>query len=374
MGFIHIVILAFKIVLRRGASISSLALFAILCSILSSVYSMANYISQEAFGIASRISGSGFLSIACSGIECQRVRGLLGSTEDLVFYVEAGLEILDIEVMGRGVSAPVIYTNISAYRDALISSLRGDLPRGVFEALVGERLAGLLGVGLGDELLIKGGVPAVVRVSGIYSSRSSMDGMAIVIWDSDPCGSGRHSYCLIRIYLRDQGHINKILEALRGSRAIISSEALNAREFIAGINREAGRLVSLWSLVVLAIVMASSYMLSIKLSIEFRDTAMRLYELGVGRAGLALFLTMLIIITSLIGSVIGVSIGLVAIGIISTTSSWVTGSVRPSPYLELWDYISIVSMTLISSILGGIPLSIYQAMRIERGGGGAKHS
>lgn len=199
MGFIHIATLAFKIVLRSGASIHSVALFAILCSILSSVYSMANYISQETLSIANRFSGSGFLSIACSSIECQRIRGLLGSADDLMIYVEAGLEILDIEVRGRVVSAPVIYTNISSYRDALVSSLRGDLPRGDFEALVGERLAGLLGIGLGDELLINGGVLAVVRVSGIFSSRSSMDSMAIVIWDSDPCGSGRHSNCLIRI-------------------------------------------------------------------------------------------------------------------------------------------------------------------------------
>jgi hypothetical protein len=369
MKAMHVIELALKTLIRSNVARSAIAAFIILSAILSAATAITNYISAETTELSNKIIGSNVLNIACGDPEeCSKIKEELKKTEGIKALLEATLQIAKLKIGNKEISVTAIHTNITKYSDVAIRRLNGNLPGEPNEALIGETLARILNLSIGTKLILEiGNELRTVEIAGIYKA-SLTDDVAIVL----PLDSGKGQFnifstYLIRVYFINYDYLNKALNELRSFKAMFSNEGLNAGEFIEETNNDVKNLVNFWYLIALAVVIASSYIIALKLSLEFRETTLKLYELGSDTLRNFVFLAALVILASFLGSVIGTSLGLVGTQIVSTVLSWFVAGAQANPFLNVVDYLRIVLSVTAASIVGGIPPSVFYAMRVGRG-------
>lgn len=357
--------LSYKMLFRKGGTASSILAIALLVAIPASMNSIINHINSqtEALGGLVNIGGTYLIlsgnssSITDSKIDVE-LASIVGSITEIkhalpqkVFKATLTKNTTNRAVLIRGIE------DVSGFLGLRGAYVNGTTAKGEMEVNVGEVLARLTSINMGDEVnLTVGNKLLKVKVVGIVKTLTQSDSEIIA-----PMGLANRligaegKLSLIEFTLKDgvkeealQGLIKLLPECVKIVRV------QQTKTFIQDINTQTLTFLNQWSLAVYAVVVASSYVVATRLTTESSYELAMLKALGAkGKLIFTLVLTHTATM-ALLGSILGLAIGVAGAQMASTIARWMLTSLDLAPFLMVNQALRILLLTLASSILGCI--------------------
>ncbi|MEM2739209.1 MAG: hypothetical protein QXQ29_00185 [Candidatus Bathyarchaeia archaeon] len=281
----------------------------------------------------------GFDPIACIAVE--------RAVEDAAIYLGSGSYRVRLRFID----------DIRSYIDLLGARVEGRIPTGGCEVLVGASIAERYSLKPSDTVrLAVGSLSLDVEVAGIARFRSQSD--YEIIASTDIAGIlGFDGASAVEFRFKhgvDEGGALAMLSGILpkdtkiyGSRRII--------DFAYMIDRQVAEFVYIWIIPVYMVLAVSSYVSSMNLIAGCSYELAMLRALGARRGVAAYSILAYVTLTSTLGSIIGLSIGLTGVQIASKILGWVAPSVSLTPTLNLYDATIIASTAVSTSIIGSLP-------------------
>ena len=366
--------LGYKMFLRRGISIQSILAIALLVAILASTNSIANYIGLQAQTIGKIITRGGVFLILSQGsasiMESQVDVGLANSLSGIGYVKNVLPQRMLTVTLTMGLSNHTIH--VRAVRDVAEflrvrgAYLNGTAARGLAEVNMGEVLAKAFSINIGDEgVLALNDKHIRVRVVGIFRSQTQSDAELIVPMEASSILTGdNHTVSFIEFSLREDVNnleaVNQIMQILPGDVKLIQVQ--QTLEFLRQMNIQTAAFLNIWSIVVYVTVAAASYIISTRIIVELSYEISMLRALGAKKLIPFILVLAYTITVALLGSILGIALGIAGTQIVSTILRWITPNIDIEPFLEVEQAIQTLLLTLTSSILG----CIYPALKSTR--------
>ena len=358
---------------RKGGTASSIIAIALLVAILASMNSIINHINfqTEALGELINIGGAFLIlggnssSITDSKIDA-KLASLVGSITEIkyafhqkVFKATLTTNISNQVTLIRGVE------DISSFLRLRGAHVNGLTAEGETEVNVGEVLARSASINLGDEVNVTVGNKLLkVKVVGIVKTLTQSDSEIIVPMElANRLIEPEDRVSLIEFTLKDgvkEEAIQSLIKLLPEDVKVVRVQQTKA--FIQDINTQTLSFLNQWSIAVYAAVTAASYVIATRLTTEFTYELTMLRSLGAKKS---LIFTLILTHTAtmaLLGSILGLSLGIAGAQMASTTARWMLKSLDLTPFLEIDQALRILLLTLTSSMLG----CIYPAFKAAR--------
>ena len=129
--------------------------------------------------------------------------------------------------------------------------------------------------------------------------------------------------------------------------------------FTQDINNQTVIFINTWSLIIYLVVMAASYNIATRLVNEAGYELYTLRTLGVKKKAATNLIIVYALTIGFVGSLIGLSIGIVGTQTASTFVRWLWGTSQLAPYLEVNQTIAILFFAVVFSFFG----SLYPATK-----------
>jgi len=259
-----------------------------------------------------------------------------------------------------------VVEDVSSYLKLRRAYVNGTTAKTEAEANIGEILSRALAVNLQDELnLTVGDNTLKVKVVGIFRTQTEIDADLIVpIEASNKLTEDSGWVSIIEFALKQninsEDALNRITRQLPKDVKVVKAQQL--KEFMQEMNSQTITFLNMWSLAVYATVAAASHIIATRLITESS------YELAMLRATgakkkhvFSMVLTYTAAVASL-GSILGLALGIAGAQAASTALRWIQPSIEITPFLEAWQALQTLLLTLGSSILG----CTYPAFRYTR--------
>lgn len=340
--------LGYKMLLRkRGTGLSILAI-SLLVAIPASMGSVVNYINSqvEILGglvIPSKtyiiISKNSTPSESRVNISLEKLRAV----SNKIFpqkIIQANLTGFKVRV--RGIS------NMS-----FLTGIKGRTAENIDEADVGKILAKTLNISIGENITLSAKKALTVRVVGIIESKTQLDAEIVVPLETAWELSGDRSISLILI---EDPKDDKIRSILPDNLELVQAQCI--RDFVQQTNLQTLSFLNAWSIAVYAAVSAASYTIATRLITESSYELTMLSALGAKKRLIFALILCYTMTVALIGSILGISLGVAGAQIASTLLRW-TKNTGISPFLDPLQAFQILLLTLLSSVLG----CIYPALK-----------
>jgi len=368
--------LAMKMLFRRGGTAGSALSVALIVAILTSMNAGVNYINLQAQELGTLVNiGETYIIISqnSTSVSDSRIDVSLANqlTRSIDRYVEYSLpqKILSATIITksgnrtlyvRGVEDPENFFKLGrAY-------VNGSIAKGEAEANVGEIVARILAIDLGDEVRLTVNNNAVkFKVVGIFKTLTQLDGEIIVSMKATmQLTKDNNKLSLIEFAIKDkvdgEEAINIITELLPRDLKVVKAQQL--RDFIQNMNQQTLTFMSLWSVTIYAVAAVASYIIATRLIAESRDEMTMIRALGAKKRMLFTLVLIYTTATALLGSILGIALGTVGTQTASTILRWIWPSVNITPFLEAEQALQTILLTLASSTLG----CLYPALRSAR--------
>jgi ABC-type lipoprotein release transport system permease subunit len=367
-------VLGFKMFLRRRGLFLSVLSIGFLVAILVGTGSVVNYINLQSQVLGGFINPGGVyivLSKNSTSITDSRVNIGLVSLFNNVGYVKyvVAQRMLNVSlftdsgvrvVYVRGVSDVGVFLKM---RGAYLS---GGVARNWTECDAGELFARVFSIRLGDSIRLGfNGVYVDVKVVGLFKSQTQSDAELIVpIETVNKLVGDNNSVSFIEFGLKDGVDVGKvggeIMSMLPGDVKLVHVQQL--KEFVRDMNLQVLDFLSVWSVVVYMVVVGASYVIVTRFVIESNYELFMVRVLGGKRFhvfGLVLMYTMVV---TVLGSVFGIALGIVSVQIVSTVLRWFWPSVEISPFFDVDGVFLTFLLVFVSAVLGGM----YPAFKVVR--------
>ena len=366
--------LGYKMFLRRGISIQLILAIALLVAILASTNSIVNYIGLQAQTIGKTVTRGGVFLILSRGstsiMESRVDVGLANSLSGTGYVKNVLPQRMLTATLTMGLGNHTIH--VRAVRDVAEflrvrgAYLNGAAARGLAEVNVGEVLAKAFSISIGDEgVLALNDKHVRVRVVGIFRSQTQSDAELIAPMEVSSILTGdNHTVSFIEFSLREDVNnleaVNQIMQMLPGDVKLI--QAQQTLKFLQQMNIQTASFLNIWSIVVYAVVAAASYIISTRIIVELSYEVSMLRALGAEKLVPLILVLAYTITVALLGSILGIALGIAGTQIVSTILRWITPSIEVEPFLEVEQALQILLLTITSSILG----CIYPALKSTR--------
>ncbi|MEM4461559.1 MAG: FtsX-like permease family protein, partial [Candidatus Bathyarchaeia archaeon] len=126
-------------------------------------------------------------------------------------------------------------------------------------------------------------------------------------------------------------------------------------EYVYGIGEQIARFLYVWIIPVYIVLAVSSYISSMSLISGSAYELSIIKDLGAGRATVSLSILVYVALTSIIGSMLGLSIGLAGVQVASRIIGWIHPSISLTPILNVYDALIVFILSVTVSILGSMP-------------------
>lgn len=260
--------------------------------------------------------------------------------------------------------------DLGSYSKLIDLRVEGRIPTSVSEVLVGVSLARLYSLRVGDRVRITFGSRSVdVSVSGLARSGSQCDyeviasmGLARIL------GFDRLSMVEFRFKpgVRVDDALLELSRILPVDARVYGTRRIG--EYVYGIGVQIARFLYVWIIPVYIVLAVSSYISSMSLISGSSYELSIIRDLGAGRSVVSLSILLYVALTSITGSILGLSIGLAGVQVASKLIVWVHPSVSLTPILNVYDALMVSALSVIVSILGSIP-HVLGWVRVEAKGG-----
>jgi len=363
-------LLTFKMLFQKSGTPSSILAIALLVAILASMNSIINHINSQAEALSGLVNIGGTYvmlskessSITSSEVDAQLTR-LLRSVTDVNYVLPQKIFKANLTtnnggetVLVRGVEDIDLFFNLRG------GCLDGAKAKGRGEACVGEILARIVFIDLGDQInLTINGEAHKVRVVGTFTTMTQSDSELIVpIEAAYNLTSSEGKASMIEFTLKadaEKDAIQNLVEFLPKDVRIIKIQ--QPKKFIQDMNAQTLSFLNLWSSAVYVVVVAASHVVATRLVTEASYDLAMLRALGSKRKLLFTSVLTYMITVALLGSILGLAMGIVGAQMASTAVRWVWPSIDTNPFLEIGQALRILLLTLASSIFG----CTYPALR-----------
>ena len=340
--------LGYKMLLRkRGTGLSILAI-SLLVAIPASMGSVVNYINSQVEILGGLVIPSKTYIIMSKNSTPSESRvnisiEKLRAVSNKIFpqkIIQANLTGFKVRV--RGIS------NMS-----FLTGIKGRAAENVDEADVGKILAKTLNISIGENITLSAKKALTVRVVGIIESKTQLDAEIIVPLETAWELSGDRSISLILI---EDPKDDKIRSILPDNLELVQAQCI--RDFVQQTNLQTLSFLNAWSIAVYAAVSAASYTIATRLITESSYELTMLSALGAKKRLIFALILCYTMTVALIGSILGISLGVAGAQIASTLLRWIKNT-GISPFLDPLQAFQILLLTLFSSVLG----CIYPALK-----------
>lgn len=356
--------------LRKSGTVESILAIALIVAILASITSVVNYANSQAETMGNLLNvGETFLilsknstSITDSKVETE-LANLIRNITNTKYVLTQKVFTASLITNSNRSTVLVRGVDTQTFLEARNAQING-VPANNTQANVGEILARLASINKEDEINIAVDNKMVtVEVAGIVQTFTQSDTELIVpmsVANLLTEDNGKVSF--IEFALKDgkQAEIDNLSERLPAEVKILKTQQTQA--FIQDVNNQTLSFLSLWSITVYAIVTAASYIVASRLTIESSYELTMLKALGAKPTLPFKLILSFTLVIALLGSVLGLAIGLSGAQIISTATRWTWKNIQIAPVLEIQQTAQIILFTLTSSILG----SIYPSLKAVR--------
>ena len=362
-------LLTLKALFRKKGTISHVFAIALLVAILASVASIINHINLQAEALGKTRNASGnFLLMSKNSTSITNSKVSIELTYVLenvsivkyifpqkIFTATLMTNSRNYTTIVRGVD-PKSYLN---FRHARVNgSLANDM-----QANIGEILARLASIGKDDEVtLIANNKHVRIEVAGIVKTFSQLDTELVVplsvahILDED-----NDRVSVVEFTTKSsQDEIDRLIQLLPTNVKMI--EVQQTQAFIQDINNQTLSFLFMWSVAVYVTVVAASYVVATRLIIESNYELAMLRALGARRVLTFAAILAFTLSISLLGIVLGLSIGLTGAQAISTFARWSWKSIQVTPFLGIEQATQIIFIAFAASIIG----CVYPAIKATR--------
>jgi ABC-type lipoprotein release transport system permease subunit len=367
-------VLGFKMFLRRRGLFLSVLSIGFLVAILVGTGSVVNYINLQSQVLGGFINPGGVyivLSKNSTSITDSRVDVGLVSLFNNVGYIKyvVAQRMLNVSlftdsgvrvVYVRGVSDVGVFLKM---RGAYLS---GGVARNWTECDVGELFARVFSIRLGDSIRLGfNGVYVDVKVVGLFKSQTQSDAELIVpIETVNKLVGDNNSVSFIEFGLKDGVDVGKvggeIMSMLPGDVKLVHVQQL--KEFVRDMNLQVLDFLSVWSVVVYMVVVGASYVIVTRFVIESNYELFMVRVLGGKRFHVFGLILMYTMVVAVLGSVFGIALGVVSVQIVSTVLRWFWPSVGISPFFDVDGVFLTFLLVFVSAVLGGM----YPAFKVVR--------
>jgi len=367
--------LSYRMLFRKGGTASSILAIALLVAIIASMNSIVNHINSQAEVLGGYVNvGGTFLilsrnstSITNSKIDAE-LTSLLNNITDVKYTLpQRALTATLITDSGNHTILMRGIENVSSFLKLREAYVNGTSAKSEAEANVGEILARLAAIDLGDELnLTVDNTALKVKVVGVVKTLTQNDAELIVPMESVYHLTGNNSeISVIEFTLKEDVKEEAILNLIKLlPKDVKIVKAQQPKEFMQDINSQTLTFLNLWSITVYTVVAAASYVVTTRLMGESSYELAMLRALGAKKRLLFTLVLTYIAAVTLLGSILGVALGTAGTQIASTMLRWIWTSVEVNPFLEPSQALQTLLLTLASSTLG----CLYPTFRCARKG------
>ena len=356
--------LSFKMLFRKRGTASAILAVALLVAILASMNAALNYINSQAETLGELVNLGGtylILSRNSTSTTNSSINAELATRLSNLTYVKYVVpqRILTANVTTESSSQTILVSgveDVNSFLKLRRAYVNGTTAKTETDANIGEILAGSTSIKLGDEVnLTVDNSILKVKVVGIIRTQTQTDAELTTTMDAiNHLAGDNGTLSLIEFALKEgvksEEAIDNITQLLPENVKIVKTQQPN--EFMQGINSQTMAFLNLWSIAVYAVVAAASYVVATRLIAESTYELATLKTLG---AKTKLLFTMVIAytaITALIGSILGIALGVAGTQTVSTILMWIRPSVEVTPFLEAPQALQTLLLTLTSSIIG----------------------
>jgi ABC-type lipoprotein release transport system permease subunit len=362
--------LAFKMLFRKKGTASAILAIALLIAMITAVDCLVNNINQQTLAVTKLarvgenylITSGGISDLSDSQIDSNLICQIKNNSD--IGYataqklVEASLSTNagTFTVTVRGVD------DVQAFLNNRGASINGTVCQNSSQANVGVILASLACVERNDLLnLTINNYSLQLQVAGITQSNGQSDSEIIVPLATLADAENSRNVSFIEFSLSDPNQANTALknlnENLTGSIKITNTQQIVA--FAADINNQTVVFIGIWSVAIYVVVAAASYVISTRAVNEAEYELYMLRNLGAKKHSTITLIVFYALIIAALGSVIGVSLGIVGTQLASTGIRWLWGNTQLAPFLGINQTIEILLFALAAAVIG----SIYPAVR-----------
>ena len=358
---------------RKRGTASAILAVALLVAILASMNSIVNHINWQTEVLGGYMNvGVTFLtlsrnstSITDSKIDAE-LTSLLNNITDVKYTLPQRVLTATLitdsgnhTILMRGVE------NVSSFLKLRRAYVNGTSAKSEAEANVGEILARLAAIDLGDEVnLTVDNTALKVKVVGVVKTITQNDAELIVPMEAVHHLTGNNSkISIIEFTLKEDVKEEAILNLIKLLPTDVKVVKIQQpKEFMQDMNRQTLTFLNLWSIAVYAVVAAASYVVAIRLIAESSYELAMIRALGAKKRLLFTLVLTYIATVTLLGSILGVALGTAGTQTASTMLRWIRTSVEVNSFLEPSQALQTILLTLASSTLG----CLYPAFRCAR--------
>ena len=360
--------------LKKGTASAILAI-ALLIALLTSVSCLVNNINAQTTALGQLASvGETYIltskessSLSDSQIHLNLISQVKNfsnvkyATSHWLIQADVAFHNSTFPITARGVDDTKAYlTKNSAY-------INGSACKTTAEVDVGVILANLMGLNKNDNItLIINGASTQLKVVGITRTQTQSDSQLIIpLTTMQELTGQKDTTSYIEFAVKDLSKSTETNQnltlAIQSKIKIISTQQTTT--FAGDINNQTVNFINIWSISIYAVVVAASYITAARLINEAHDDLSIFRTIGATkRRTFGLILAFVLIIT-VFGAAIGVSLGVFGTQFIATEVRWNLGNTQLAPFLEVNQALQIFSLSLVSSLAGAFYPSL-QGSRI----------
>lgn len=365
--------LGFKMLLRGKSTFSSILAIMFLVTILASVYSIANHVSFQTESLVKYSGSDGsylILSVGSKVLSDSQIDdGILGQLKNMsqIKYI-LPQKVISAKIISSHKNCSVNFRcveDVEVFLKFKKVFINGTFAKSFVEANVGEVLAKLLCLNVGDKLtiLVYDDV-FCFNVVGIFRSQTQADSEILVSMDAAKNLTGDcDSVSFIEFALKEDvcrdDAINYVTEILPEYLMVVETRQL--KNFVREMNSQTLTLLNFWSIIVYAVVALASYIITLRYVSESSYMLAMLKAIGSKRHHILVLILTYSMFIALAGSVLGIALGVTGSQAASAVYRWLQ-SFEVSTFLEVDQVFQILLSTLISSFFG----CIYPAIKAAR--------
>ena len=364
--------LGYRMLFRKGSTAVSILSVALIVAILASVNSIVNYVCFQAVVMEGFVSvGETYLvldrnstALTDSMVDVE-LTALLKNITGIKYVLPQRILTASINFSGNKTVTVRGVDDVSFFLKLRGAYVNGTAAKDGVEANVGEMLAKAFSISRGDEInLILGENLLRVKVVGIFRTQTQCDIEVIVPTEAliHLTGNGTRPSMIEFSFKENVSReaVYHIIQLLPKDVRVVKVQQL--REFVHEMNAQTLAFLNIWSIAVYAVVAAASHIIATRLVAESMYELAMLKVLGAKRHLIFTLVLAYTIVVALAGSILGISLGTAGAQVASTFFRWVQSDVDVAPFLEAWQALQMLMLTLASSILG----CIYPALKSAR--------
>lgn len=342
---------------KRGTTLSIISL-ALLVAIIASTTSIVNYINSQTETIAkTRDMGQTYLLMSKNSTSTTNsqinpeLTNLLNNSSYVKIVLPQKIFKATLMTTSKNYTAIVRGVNVQAFLESRHAYMNGSLANNE-QANIGEILARLTSISKGDEIsLIVNNNSIKVTVAGTVKTFTQADTEIIVPMNIANQLHNDNKLSIIEFTIKDnQKDINQLTQLLPTDVKIVKVQ--QARAFIQDINTQTVTFLNLWSIAIYLTVIAASYLIATRLTIESTYELAMLQALGAKRITVFKSIISVVLIIALLGSILGLAVGISGAQILTTFVRWALKGIELTPFLNPEQAAYIALSTLSSSLLG----------------------